>query len=87
MQFYRERAEKAEHIRHNVHESIYDIVSNMPALSIPLQNPKNVQSQHYILQWGPSGPLEYTEVRKIKGFCYNDVERYVYLENINISHV
>lgn len=57
----KERAEKTAHIRYNVHESIYDIVHNMSNLSIALQNPKNIQSQQYILKCGPSGPMEYTE--------------------------
>ncbi|XP_061381214.1 guanine nucleotide-binding protein G(f) subunit alpha [Danaus plexippus] len=56
-----ERKEKAGHIRHNTHESIYDIVRNMATLSIALQDPKNVQSQQYILKIGPEGPLEYNE--------------------------
>ncbi|XP_041988590.1 guanine nucleotide-binding protein G(f) subunit alpha [Aricia agestis] len=58
---YSEKAKKVAHIRHNTHESIYDIVRNMPALSIALHNPKNIQSQQYILKIGPDGPLEYTE--------------------------
>ncbi|XP_075988314.1 G protein alpha subunit f [Anticarsia gemmatalis] len=57
----KERAEKVKHIRFNVHESIYDIVHNMARLSIALQNPKNVQSQQYILKCGVNGPMEYTE--------------------------
>ncbi|XP_060808714.1 guanine nucleotide-binding protein G(f) subunit alpha [Amyelois transitella] len=56
-----DRTEKVMHIRHNVHESIYDIVRNMSALSIPLQSPKNVQAQQYILKCGPEGPPDYTE--------------------------
>ncbi|XP_047541306.1 guanine nucleotide-binding protein G(f) subunit alpha [Vanessa atalanta] len=56
-----ERAEKIKYIRHNTHESIYDIVHNMPTLSIALQNNKNVRSQQYILKIGPDGPPEYTE--------------------------
>ncbi|XP_045457655.1 guanine nucleotide-binding protein G(f) subunit alpha [Melitaea cinxia] len=56
-----ERAEKVKHIKHNVHESIYDIVQNMSRLSIALQNNKNVRSQQYILKFGLEGPPEYTE--------------------------
>ncbi|KAJ8707032.1 hypothetical protein PYW08_011166 [Mythimna loreyi] len=56
-----ERAEKADHIRHNVHESIHDIVDGMDALKIPLQNPKNNKSKEYILKYGDNGPKEYTE--------------------------
>ncbi|CAH2084232.1 unnamed protein product [Euphydryas editha] len=56
-----ERAEKVKHIRHNAHESIYDIVQNMSHLSIGLQNKQNVVSQQYILNIGFDGPPEYTE--------------------------
>ncbi|CAG4987846.1 unnamed protein product [Colias eurytheme] len=57
----RERLDKIDHIRHNIHESIYEIVHNMSALSIGLADPKNVRSQQYILKLGVSGPEEYTE--------------------------
>ncbi|XP_052757041.1 guanine nucleotide-binding protein G(f) subunit alpha [Galleria mellonella] len=56
-----DREEKVKYIRHNVHESIYDIVRNMTPLSIGLQNIKNVQAQQYILKCGPDGPPEYNE--------------------------
>ncbi|CAF4861953.1 unnamed protein product [Pieris macdunnoughi] len=56
-----ERMEKIQHIRHNIHESIYEIVRNMSPLSIPLRDPKNIQSQQYILQIGLAGPADYTE--------------------------
>lgn len=56
-----ERAEKANHIRHNIHESIHDIVDSMASLNIPLQNPKNNHSREYILKLGDDGPKEYTE--------------------------
>ncbi|KAJ0170175.1 hypothetical protein K1T71_014103 [Dendrolimus kikuchii] len=56
-----DRAEMVRYIRHNIHESIYDIVHNMTPLSIGLQNIKNIQSQQYILKLGAEGPREYTE--------------------------
>uniref|UniRef100_A0A2H1VKA1 SFRICE_011868 n=1 Tax=Spodoptera frugiperda TaxID=7108 RepID=A0A2H1VKA1_SPOFR len=56
-----ERAEKANLIRHNIHESIHDIVENMNILNIPLQKPKNEYSREYILKLGPEGPTQYTE--------------------------
>ncbi|CAH1643024.1 unnamed protein product [Spodoptera littoralis] len=56
-----ERAEKANLIRHNIHESIHDIVDNMNILNIPLQKPKNEYSREYILKLGPEGPTKYTE--------------------------
>ena len=59
---FSERAEKAHHIRHNIHESIHDIVDSMDMLNIPLQNPKNTRSREYILKLGDDGPMDYTEV-------------------------
>ncbi|XP_059058839.1 guanine nucleotide-binding protein G(f) subunit alpha [Achroia grisella] len=56
-----DREEKVKHIKHNIHESIYDIVRNMSALSIGLQNIKNVQAQQYILKCGSDGPPDFTE--------------------------
>ncbi|NP_001159624.1 guanine nucleotide-binding protein G(f) subunit alpha [Bombyx mandarina] len=56
-----ERKEKIKHIKFNIHESIYEIVHSMSRLSIALQNPRNVQSQQYILKMGSEGPAEYTE--------------------------
>ncbi|CAH0404234.1 unnamed protein product [Chilo suppressalis] len=56
-----ERTEKAVYIKHNIHESIFDIVSNMVHLGIALQQPRNVQAQSYILRCGPGGPPEYNE--------------------------
>ncbi|XP_063371034.1 guanine nucleotide-binding protein G(f) subunit alpha [Cydia amplana] len=56
-----ERVEKANHIRHNIHESIYDIVRHMEPLSITLGNAKNVQAQNYILRCGADGPPHYDE--------------------------
>ncbi|XP_049882775.1 guanine nucleotide-binding protein G(f) subunit alpha isoform X2 [Pectinophora gossypiella] len=56
-----ERSDKAKVIKHNIHESIYDIVRHMARLSIGLQNPKNVQAQQFILKCGPDGPPEYNE--------------------------
>ncbi|XP_026323228.1 guanine nucleotide-binding protein G(f) subunit alpha-like [Hyposmocoma kahamanoa] len=56
-----ERQEKIQYIRHNIHESIYDIVRHMSTLSIGLQNIKNVQAQQIILRCGPNGPPEYNE--------------------------
>ncbi|XP_022115682.2 guanine nucleotide-binding protein G(f) subunit alpha isoform X2 [Pieris rapae] len=56
-----ERMEKVQHIRHNIHESIYEIVHNMSPLSIPLRDPRNIQSQQYILQMGLAGPVDFTE--------------------------
>ncbi|KAM3955433.1 LOW QUALITY PROTEIN: G protein alpha subunit f [Aphomia sociella] len=55
-----DREEKIKYIKHNIHESIYDIVRHMSSLSIGLQNIKNVQAQQYILKCGPDGPA-YTE--------------------------
>ncbi|CAG9794430.1 unnamed protein product [Diatraea saccharalis] len=56
-----ERLEKVKYIRHNIHESIFDIVTNMGPLGIALQNPKNVQAQSYILRCGLAGPPEYND--------------------------
>ncbi|XP_072937604.1 guanine nucleotide-binding protein G(f) subunit alpha [Epargyreus clarus] len=56
-----ERAEKVHHIRHNTHESIYDVVGNMATLNIELQNPRLASCRQYILQCGPGGPPEYNE--------------------------
>ncbi|XP_047038477.1 guanine nucleotide-binding protein G(f) subunit alpha-like [Helicoverpa zea] len=56
-----ERAEKAIHIRHNIHESIHDIVNSMAELGIELQKPKNSASKEYILKLGDDGPKEYNE--------------------------
>ncbi|XP_073964560.1 G protein alpha subunit f [Choristoneura fumiferana] len=56
-----ERIEKIKYIRHNVHESIHDIVRNMARLSIALASPKNVQAQAFVLRCGPEGPPQYNE--------------------------
>uniref|UniRef100_A0A2A4IT67 Guanine nucleotide-binding protein G(F) subunit alpha n=1 Tax=Heliothis virescens TaxID=7102 RepID=A0A2A4IT67_HELVI len=56
-----ERAEKAVHIRHNIHESIHDIVNSMAELGIELHKPKNSISKDYILKLGDDGPMEYDE--------------------------
>ncbi|KPJ16323.1 Guanine nucleotide-binding protein G(f) subunit alpha [Papilio machaon] len=56
-----ERTAMIPHIRFNTHEAIYEIIHNMPVLSIGLQNPKHVRAQEYLLKVGPEGPQEYTE--------------------------
>ncbi|XP_063391382.1 guanine nucleotide-binding protein G(f) subunit alpha [Cydia fagiglandana] len=56
-----ERVEKANQIRHNIHESIYDIVRHMEPLGITLGNAKNVPAQDYILRCGADGPPHYDE--------------------------
>ncbi|KAL4712224.1 hypothetical protein ACJJTC_011085 [Scirpophaga incertulas] len=56
-----ERTDKIKYIRHNIHESIFDIVTNMAPLGISLQNPRNIQAQHYILKCGLQGPPAYNE--------------------------
>lgn len=56
-----ERLEKIRHIHHNIHESIYDIVSNMDVLDIPMENNFNIKLGEQLIQFGVDGPLEYNE--------------------------
>ncbi|KAL0809797.1 hypothetical protein ABMA28_011293 [Loxostege sticticalis] len=56
-----ERIEKVKYIRHNVYESIHDILFNMAPLGISLRNPKNHDAYRFILKCGPDGPPEYNE--------------------------
>ncbi|CAK1549017.1 unnamed protein product [Leptosia nina] len=56
-----DRTEKIKHIRHNIHESIYEIVKSMTQLNISPRDSKNVKCQQFLLQIGPTGPGEYTE--------------------------
>ncbi|CAH2056460.1 unnamed protein product, partial [Iphiclides podalirius] len=56
-----ERTAMIPHIRFNTHESIFEIVHNMPVLGIGIQNPRNVRAQQYLLRVGPEGLKEYTE--------------------------
>ncbi|KAG7312667.1 hypothetical protein JYU34_000992 [Plutella xylostella] len=56
-----DRAEKIQFIRQNIHESIYDITSHMPALGLELQNFSNEPSRQYIMRCGPQGPAEFDE--------------------------
>ncbi|GBP66736.1 Guanine nucleotide-binding protein G(f) subunit alpha [Eumeta japonica] len=56
-----ERIEKIPHIRHNIHESIYDIVCHMDPLGVSLQHPKNAPAKGHITRLGFDGPAEYDE--------------------------
>ncbi|XP_028173405.1 guanine nucleotide-binding protein G(f) subunit alpha [Ostrinia furnacalis] len=56
-----ERADKVKYIRHNVHESIHDILFNMAPLGIKLQNARNYDAYKFILRCGTAGPPEYSE--------------------------
>ncbi|XP_018580006.1 guanine nucleotide-binding protein G(f) subunit alpha [Anoplophora glabripennis] len=58
-----ERKEKIPFIRQNIHESIYDIVSNMSKINPPVEihSVESKTSVEYILNLGPNEPSEYTD--------------------------
>lgn len=62
---FRERKEKIPFIRQNIHESIYDIISNMNKIDPPVEIHKEEsrKSVEYILNLGSDEPTEYTDVR------------------------
>jgi hypothetical protein len=59
-----DRQEKVVDIRQNIHESIYDLVTNMSALTPPivLANDENEISASYVRNLGPKEPSSYTQV-------------------------
>jgi hypothetical protein len=59
-----DRQEKVVDIRQNIHESIYDLVTNMSTLEPPvfLADYTNEISASYICNLGPNEPLSYTQV-------------------------
>jgi hypothetical protein len=59
-----DRQEKVVDICQNIHESIYDLVTNMSTLEPPvyLADDANEISASYICNLGPKEPLSYTEV-------------------------
>jgi len=59
-----DRQEKAVDIRQNIHESIYDLVTNMSTLSPPvvLASDENEISASYICNLGAKEPSSYTQV-------------------------
>lgn len=58
-----DRQEKVVDIRQNIHESIYDLVTNMSALTPPivLANDENEISASYVRNLGPKEPSSYTQ--------------------------
>ncbi|XP_050505863.1 guanine nucleotide-binding protein G(f) subunit alpha [Diabrotica virgifera virgifera] len=58
-----ERREKIPFIKQNIHESIFDIVSNMSRINPPVeaQSEESKASIEYILNLGPGCPSEFTE--------------------------
>jgi hypothetical protein len=73
-----DRQEKVVDIRQNIHESIYDLVTNMSALMPPvvLASSESEISASYIRSLGPKEPLSYTQVSSefsdwnLCCFCY-----------------
>lgn len=61
---YREREEKVVEIRQNIHESIYDLVTNMSTLRplVSLAEDASKISADYIRSLGPEEPSSYTQV-------------------------
>jgi hypothetical protein len=59
-----DRQEKVVDIRQNIHESIYDLVTNMSTLNPPvvLANDENEISASYIRNLGAKEPPLYTQV-------------------------
>jgi hypothetical protein len=59
-----DRQEKVVDIRQNIHESIYDLVTNLSTLEPPvcLADDANEISASYIRNLGPDEPLAYTQV-------------------------
>ena len=53
-------------IRQNIHESIYDLITNMSLLRPPLQltNEDSEASATYIQNIGPQEPTDYSQVSK-----------------------
>lgn len=61
---HRDRQEKVVDIRQNIHESIYDLVTNMSTLrpQVRLADDASKISADYIRSLGPEEPLAYTQV-------------------------
>jgi hypothetical protein len=61
---YSDRQEKIESIHQNIHESIYDLVTNMSALRPPvsLASDRSEISASYIRDLGAEEPSSYTQV-------------------------
>jgi len=59
-----DRQEKVVDIHQNIHESIYDLVTNMSTLIPPvvLANDESEISASYIQNLGPKEPSSYTQV-------------------------
>jgi hypothetical protein len=64
MVVHSDRQEKVVDIRQNIHESIYDLVTNMSTLEPPvfLAGDASEISASYICSLGPKEPLSYTQV-------------------------
>ncbi|KAG5877840.1 hypothetical protein JTB14_036975 [Gonioctena quinquepunctata] len=58
-----EKKEKIPYIRQNIHESIYEILSNMDKIDPPIEpdNEESKKSIDYILRIGAQEPTEYTD--------------------------
>jgi hypothetical protein len=61
---HRDRQEKVVDIRQNIHESIYDLVTNMSILRPPvyLADEASKISADFIRNLGPEEPSSYTQV-------------------------
>lgn len=64
---FSDRREKIPNIKQNIHESIFDILSNMDKIvpSIESNDEKTRKSIDYILKLGPNTPDIFTDVSKI----------------------
>lgn len=58
--------EKIKEIRQNIHESIYELVSQISKLNIALENSRNSDKCTYISNMGKEGPSTISDVNTIQ---------------------
>lgn len=80
---FSERKEKIPYIKQNIHESIYDIITNMNKINPPVKvkNEETINSIDFIVKIGQEGPNEFTPVRKYY-VKYKRLQRRLYLKTV-----